>query len=44
MKPLSLEKEDAVKIMKIIEIFEDDDDVQKVFHNLEITDEMMEEM
>ncbi len=41
-KTLSLE--DAQKILKVIDIFEDDDDVQKVFHNLEITDEMMEQM
>lgn len=39
-----LSKEDALKIMKIIEEFEDDDDVQNVFHNLEITDELMEAM
>ena len=41
---VKLDKEDALKILKVIDIFEDDDDVQKVFHNLEITDEMMEEM
>ena len=41
-KELSLE--DALKIMKVIDLFEDDDDVQKVFHNLEITDEIMNEM
>jgi len=40
----TLEKEDALKILKVIELFEDDDDVQKVFHNLEITDELMDEM
>ncbi len=36
--------EDAVKILKVIEEFEDDDDVQNVFHNLEVTDEAMEAM
>ena len=41
---VKLDKEDALKILKVVDIFEDDDDVQKVFHNLEITDEMMEEM
>lgn len=41
---IKLELEDAQKIMKVIEIFEEDDDVQNVFHNLEITDELMEEM
>jgi len=40
----TLPLEDAWKIMKVIDLFEDDDDVQKVFHNLELTDEMMEEM
>jgi YebC/PmpR family DNA-binding regulatory protein len=41
-KELSLDE--ALKIMKIIEEFEDDDDVQGVFHNMEITDEIMEAM
>jgi len=40
----SLDLEDAQKIMRTIELFEDDDDVQKVFHNLELTDELMDEM
>ena len=40
----TLEKEAAQKILKVVELFEDDDDVQKVFHNLEITDELMDEM
>ncbi len=40
----TLDIESAQKIMKAIDTFEDDDDVQKVFHNLEITDELMEEM
>ncbi len=39
-----LPTEDAVKILKIIEDFEDDDDVQNVFHNLEVTDEVIEAM
>jgi YebC/PmpR family DNA-binding regulatory protein len=39
-----LDDETSRKILKIIEIFEDDDDVQKVFHNLEISDKMMAEM
>ena len=37
-----LSNEDALKILKGIDIFEEDDDVQNVFHNLEITDELME--
>ena len=41
---ITLAKDSALKILKIIETFEDDDDVQNVFYNLEITDELMEEM
>jgi YebC/PmpR family DNA-binding regulatory protein len=41
---VTLDKESAQKILKVIEVFEDEDDVQKVFHNLEITEEMMEDM
>jgi YebC/PmpR family DNA-binding regulatory protein len=41
---VKLDTDAAKKIMKIIELFEDDDDVQKVFHNLEITDELIAEM
>jgi transcriptional/translational regulatory protein YebC/TACO1 len=41
---VTLAKDSALKILKIIETFEDDDDVQNVFHSLEITDELMEEM
>ena len=40
----TLDLEEAQKIMKVIDLFEEDDDVQKVFHNLELTDEMMENM
>lgn len=41
---ITLAKDSALKILKIIETFDDDDDVQNVFHSLEITDELMEEM
>jgi YebC/PmpR family DNA-binding regulatory protein len=41
---LTLPVEDAKKILKVIDAFEDDDDVQNVFHNLEITEELMAEM
>ncbi len=30
--------------MRAIEAFEDDDDVQKVFHNLELTEDIMAEL
>ncbi|HER09218.1 MAG TPA: YebC/PmpR family DNA-binding transcriptional regulator [Bacteroides sp.] len=39
---VELPLEDALKIMKVIEEFEDDDDVQDVSHNLEVTDEVSE--
>jgi YebC/PmpR family DNA-binding regulatory protein len=41
---VTLDKETALKVLKLIDWFEEDDDVQNVFHNLEITDELMEEM
>lgn len=41
---INISVEDAKKIMKIVETFEDDDDVQNVFHNMEITDELIEAM
>lgn len=41
---VKLDKEQAQKVLKLIDMFEDDDDVQNVFHNLELTDEMMEDM
>ena len=40
----TLDLESSQKIMKAIDTFEDDDDVQKIFHNLEITEELMEQM
>lgn len=36
--------EEAKKILRVIESFEEDDDVQNVFHNLEISEEIMAEM
>jgi len=43
-KTKNLTVNESLKIMKIIEEFEEDEDVQNVFHNLEITDEIMEVM
>ena len=37
---IELTVEQSVQIMKIIEEFEDDDDVQSVWHNLEVSDEV----
>ena len=39
-----LTMEESVQILKIVEEFEDDDDVQNVYHNLEVTDEALEAM
>jgi YebC/PmpR family DNA-binding regulatory protein len=39
-----LDLEDARKIMKVIDVFEDEDDVQNVYHNLDIPDELYDEM
>jgi YebC/PmpR family DNA-binding regulatory protein len=38
----TLDVDSAKKVMKLIDVFEDDDDVQNVYHNLEITDEIAE--
>ena len=32
---------DAQKVLKLVEILDEDDDVQNVFHNLELTDEIL---
>ncbi len=39
-----LDLESAKKVMRFIEGLEDDDDIQNVYHNLEITDELAEEL
>jgi len=41
---IELTLEQSIQIMKIIEEFEDDDDIQAVSHNLEVTDEVSEAM
>lgn len=41
---VKLDKEEAQGVLKLIDAFEDDDDVQNIFHNLELTDEMMDAM
>ena len=40
----TLEIESALKVLKIVEEFEEDEDVQNVYHNLEITDEVVKAM
>jgi YebC/PmpR family DNA-binding regulatory protein len=39
-----LDLESAKKVMRLIDLFEEDDDVQAVYHNLELTDELMESL
>jgi YebC/PmpR family DNA-binding regulatory protein len=39
---VKLDIESAKKVMKLIDLLEDDDDVQNVFHNMEMTDELMD--
>lgn len=39
----TLDTESARKVLKLIDIIEEDDDVQQVFHNLTLTDELMED-
>ena len=39
-----LDLENARKAMRLIDLFEEDDDIQAVYHNLELTDELMESL
>jgi YebC/PmpR family DNA-binding regulatory protein len=39
-----LDVESALKVLKMIDAFEDDEDVQNVYHSLELTDEIAEAM
>ena len=38
----ALDIESSLKVMKMVDAFEEDDDVQNVYHNLELTDELQE--
>ena len=42
MTTLELPIENAKEILNLVEKFEDDDDVQNVYHNMEITDELVD--
>ncbi|MEZ4640382.1 MAG: YebC/PmpR family DNA-binding transcriptional regulator [Caldilineaceae bacterium] len=42
--PLELDAEAGVPVLNLVEALEDLDDVTKVYHNLEITDEMMAQL
>ncbi|MDN5356567.1 MAG: hypothetical protein PWQ43_1511 [Rikenellaceae bacterium] len=41
---VKLEKEQALKILKLIDLLEEDDDVQDVYHNMELPDELLDEI
>ena len=39
-----LDLESAKKVLRLVDILEDDDDIQFVYHNLEMTDELADEL
>jgi len=39
-----LDIESAIKVLRLVDTLEDDDDIQFVYHNLEMTDELAEEL
>jgi len=41
---VKLDDDAAQKVMKLIDVFEEDDDIQNVYHNLELSDAQMEKM
>ena len=42
LNTIQLEKEDALRILNLIDKFEDDDDVKNVYHNMEVSEELMQ--
>ncbi len=41
---VKVDKDTARKVLRLVDHFEEDDDVTNVFHNMELTDEIMEDM
>lgn len=41
---VKVDKETARKVMKLVDFFEDDDDVTNVYHNMELTEEIINDM
>ncbi|MGB3589570.1 MAG: YebC/PmpR family DNA-binding transcriptional regulator, partial [Tunicatimonas sp.] len=39
---VTLDDEALLSVMKLVDVLEDDDDVAKVYHNADITEEQME--
>ena len=40
----TISAEDAKLVLKLLDLLEDNDDVQQVFHNMELTDEILKTM
>jgi transcriptional/translational regulatory protein YebC/TACO1 len=40
----TISTEDAKLVLKLLDLLEDNDDVQQVFHNMELTDEILKTM
>ena len=40
----SLSVDQSIRVLKLIDEFEEDDDIQNIYHNLEVTDEIMDAM
>ena len=41
---VKVDNDAAKKVLRLIDLFEDDDDISNVFHNMELTDELMESL
>ena len=41
---VKVDKDQALKILKLIDLLEDDDDVQEVYHNMELPEEVLDEV
>jgi len=41
---VKVDQDAAKKVLRLIDLFEEDDDINNVFHNLELTDELLESM
>ena len=45
--PLNTKKissDEAIKVIKLLDLLEENDDVQQIFHNMELTDEILQAM
>ena len=41
---MDIDADTAKKVLRVVELFEEDDDVQNVYHNMEMTDEIVDAM